>query len=279
MKKLLALLLALVMILAVTMVSCSKDKEENKDDGGNSLDDAFDAPSENQSDDDKGSDGTDQSSDNSTDSTEKGTEASDFTATSGTAYILHPVKVREKAKIASKTSVGETKWADAVERIETNGTWTKIRFKDAKSGATKEGYVLDEILTSEKKQVTLVMLETPVAATINGLGTNPESGKPITVNIRTTPWNCSKSEEYPNVNVLPNILNEEYDVKDGDAVEKLGATEDGEWILIKFVKAVDAEEVEEIGFCHKDFVKVAGEEPETPVTPDKAPIINPDPII
>ena len=268
MKKLLALLLALMMVLTLTLVSCNKDKEN--EDSSDDLNFDFEDPT-NKPTDENGSDKvTDENGD-------KETDASDFTATSGKAYILHPVKVRETAKLSSKASVGVAAWGAEVDRLETNGTWTKIKFKDSTTGTEKTGYVLDEILTGDKKQVTLIKLETPVAATINGLGTKTD-GTPYTLNVRTTPWNCSKSEEYANVNVLANIGNEKYQVKDGDAVQKLGTTEDGKWVWITFTKTVDGVETVEYGFCSVDFVKVEGEEP--PVQdPDNTPTVNPEPII
>lgn len=271
MKKLLALLLALMMVLTLTLVSCTNDKdnEDNTDD----LDFDFDTPTDSSTPTDENSTG-----DATENGGEDGTEASDFTATSGKAYILHPVKVREAAKLSSKTSVGVAAWGAEVDRIETNGTWTKIKFKDSTTGTEKTGYVLDEILTSDKKQVTLVTLETPVAAVISGLGTKTD-GTPYTLNVRTTPWNCSQSEEYTNINVLANIGNEKYQVKDGDAVEKLGTTEDGKWVWIRFTKTVDDAEVVEYGFCSVDYVKVEGEEPETPVEPDDTPTVNPEPVL
>ena len=268
MKKLLALVLALMMVLTLTLVSCNKDKdnEDNTDD----LEFDFDDPTNKPTDENGSDNATDENGD-------KETDASDFTATSGKAYILHPVKVRETAKLSSKASVGVAAWGAEVDRLETNGTWTKIKFKDSTTGTEKTGYVLDEILTGDKKQVTLVKLETPVDATINGLGTKTD-GTPYTLNVRTTPWNCSKSEEYANVNVLANIGNEKYQVKDGDAVQKLGTTEDGKWVWITFTKTVDGVETVEYGFCSVDFVKVEGEEP--PVQdPDNTPTVNPEPII
>jgi hypothetical protein len=267
MKKLLALLLALMMVLTLTLVSCTNDKdnEDNTDD----LEFDFDDPTNKPTDENGSEKPTDQNGN-------KETDASDFTATSGKAYILHPVKVRENAKLSSKASVGVAAWGAEVDRLETNGTWTKIKFKDSTTGTEKTGYVLDEILTGDKKQVTLVKLETPVAATINGLGTNAD-GTPYTLNIRSTPWNSSKSEEYTNINVLANIGNEKYQVKDGDAVEKLGTTEDGKWVWIRFTKTVDDAEVVEYGFCSVDYVKVEGEEP-APVDPNQTPVVNPDPV-
>jgi hypothetical protein len=264
MKKTLALLLALLMILPLTLVSCNKDKgnEEQSDD----LEFTFENPG-------------DSTGENSTgDSTDKNGENNnnngDFVAASGTSYILHPVKVRKEAKKSSST-IGVAAWGSAVQLVERSTLWTKIKFTDKDSGATLEGYVRNELLTADKKQVTLVSLETPVAAKINGLG-NKEDGTAYTLNVRTTPWNCSQSEEYPNVNVLANIGNEKYQVKDGDEVEKLGNTEDGKWVYIRFTKTVDGAEKVEYGWCSEDFVKVEGETPDTPVdTPDAPPAIDP----
>jgi hypothetical protein len=67
-----------------------------------------------------------------------------------------------------------------------------------------------------------------------------------------------------------------YQVKDGDEVEKLGNTEDGKWVYIRFTKTVDGAEKVEYGWCSADFVKVEGETPDTPVdTPDAPPAIDP----
>jgi hypothetical protein len=260
MKKTLALLLALIMMLSMTMVSCNKEEpdETDEDDFGFNFDDPTG---------DATGDSTDESGENNNNN-------SDFVAASGTSYILHPVKVRKEAKKSSST-IGVAAWGSAVQLVERSTLWTKIKFTDKDSGATLEGYVRNELLTADKKQVTLVSLETPVAAKINGLG-NKEDGTAYTLNVRTTPWNCSQSEEYPNVNVLANIGNEKYQVKDGDEVEKLGNTEDGKWVYIRFTKTVDGAEKVEYGWCSADFVKVEGETPDTPVdTPDAPPAIDP----
>ena len=264
MKKTLALLLALIMMLSMTMVSCNKEEEPDE------TDDDFEFNFE-----DPTGDATGDSTGDSTDENGENNNNGDFVAASGTSYILHPVKVRKEAKKSSST-IGVAAWGSAVQLVERSTLWTKIKFTDKDSGATLEGYVRNELLTADKKQVTLVELEAPVAAKINGLGPK-EDGTPYTLNVRTTPWNCSQSEEYPNVNVLANIGNEKYQVKDGDEVEKLGETEDGKWVYIRFTKEVDGAEKVEYGWCSAEFVKVEGEEtPDTPVdTPDAPPAIDP----
>ncbi|MBP3315292.1 MAG: SH3 domain-containing protein [Clostridia bacterium] len=265
MKKTLALLLALIMMLSMTMVSCNNEEEPDETDDDFEFN--FDDPT---------GDATGDSTGDPTDENGENNNNGDFVAASGTSYILHPVKVRKEAKKSSST-IGVAAWGSAVQLVERSTLWTKIKFTDKDSGATLEGYVRNELLTADKKQVTLVELEAPVAAKINGLGTHKDDGTPYTLNVRTTPWNCSQSEEYPNVNVLANIGNEKYDVVDGDEVEKLGETEDGKWVYIRFTKEVDGAEKVEYGWCSAEFVKVEGEEtPDTPVdTPDAPPAIDP----
>ncbi len=138
---------------------------------------------------------------------------------------------------------------------ERNITWSKIKFSC--DGFTTEGYVRNELLTTDAKKVTLKTLESPVAAKVAYLGTK-QDGTSYTLNVRTTPWDCSDSDEYTNVNVLTNIKDKKYDVRDGDVVEKLGATEDGQWTYIRFIKVVDGVETVETGWCMSKYIKVIG---------------------
>ena len=198
---------------------------------------------------------------------------SEFITASGTSYILHPVKVREKAKNSSAT-IGTADWGAAVELVERNNTWTKIKFTDTASGAILEGYVRNELLTGDKKAVTKVDLDVAVAAKIVNLG-NKSDGTPITLNVRTTPWNSSESTEYKNVNVLSNISNKKYSVQDGDDVEKLATTEDGKWVYIKFTKTVDGVETPQWGWCVAQYVSAGGEPTDTPVDANTPPAVAP----
>ena len=144
MKKTLALLLALIMMLSMTMVSCNKEEEpdDTEDDFGFNFDDPTGEAT---------GDSTDESGENNNNN-------SDFVAASGTSYILHPVKVRKDAKKSSST-IGVAAWGSAVELVERNTIWSKVKFTDADSGAKLEGYIRNELLTADKKQVTLVELE------------------------------------------------------------------------------------------------------------------------
>ena len=261
MKKTLALLLALITMLTLTLASCSKDNGE--DDGLGDFEFSF------------GGDSTVKST-GATDESGNVVNTSEFVAASGTSYILHPVKVREKAKNSSNT-IGTAAWGAAVELVERNSTWTKIKFTDTASGAVVEGYVRNELLTGDKTQVTKVDLETAVAGTIVNLGTKTVDGqtKPVTLNVRTTPWNSSESSEYKNINVLSNISNKKYEVKDGDAVEKLATTEDGKWVYIKFTKTVDGVETNQWGWCASQYVSTGGTATDTPVDTNTPPAIDP----
>lgn len=263
MKKTLALLLALFTVFAtVSLAACSK-KQNEEDEGGNEIPDFnFDDPSVDASD----------ATGDTTDESGNVVNKNDFVTAKGTAYILHPVEVRKDPKNSS-SSVGVAQWASTVTTIERNATWTKIGFSDG--GITTEGYVRNELLTTNAQQVTLKTLETPVTAKIANLG-KKQDGSAYTLNVRTTPWDCSKSEEYTNANVLANISNEKYQVKDGDVVEKIGATEDGKWTYIRFTKTVDGAEKVEWGWCSSSYVTVEGETTGgEPVDPNTPPVIAP----
>ena len=258
MKKTLALLLALTTVLTISLASCKKQEEDPE---GELSDFTFDMPS------------GDESGDSSNKVTEESgniVNSSDFVTASGTAYILHPVLVRKDAKNSSST-IGTAAWGSAVTLKERNSTWSKVEFTD--NGIKLEGYVRNELLTTDKTQVTEKALETPVAAKIANLGTKSD-GTAYTLNVRTTPWDSSKSNEYKNINVLSNIGNQKYEVKDGDVVEKIATTEDGKWTRIRFTKTVDGTETVEWGWCSSAFVKVEGETVENPgTTPDAPPTI------
>ena len=260
MKKTIALLLALITMLTLTLASCNKDKEGEEDLGGD-----FEFNFENN--------GTGNSTGATDESGNAVNTTNEFIAASGTLYILHPVKVRKTAKNSSDT-IGTAGWGAAVESIEKNSTWTKIKFTDVDTGVSTEGYVRNELLTGDKQKVTKVDLPAAVAAKITGLG-NKSDGTPYTLNVRTTPWDSSKSTEYNNVNVLSNISNKKYEIKDGDDVEKLATTEDGKWVYIKFTKTVDGVATNQWGWCASQYVSTGGETTDTPVDTNTPPAVAP----
>ena len=261
MKKTLALLLALITVFAtVSLASCSKKQEEGE--GADIPEFTFDIP---------GTATGDETGEKTTDASGNVVDSNDFVVASGTAYILHPVKVRKDAKNNSST-VGVAAWGSSVTLQERNATWSKITFTD--NGIQLEGYVRNELLTTDATAITRVDLEAPVAAKISGLG-KKQDGTPYTLKVRTTPWNCTTSEEYTDVNVLENISNKKYDVKDGDLVEKIGATQDGKWTYIRFTKIVDGVETVEWGWCASQFITVEGENNDPITDPNTPPAVEP----
>lgn len=264
MKKTLAIILALLMLLSVALVSCGdnpKETEAPTDDFWGNVDD------------------TDEGEDEGTETDDQGNQisSSDYhTNANGDVYVLHPVKVREKDKKTSNSTVGTLSFGQKVSRIAMNGTWSKISFSD--NGVTKEGYVYNDILTTDAKAVNVVKLDTPIEVEITGLGKDSE-GRSISLNVRSTPWNCSASNckvaDYVNINVLANISNKKYSVVDGFKVIKLGATEDGKWIRIKYEATVDGQTVTEWGFVSADYIKTEGESAGGTVNPNDEPIIAP----
>ncbi len=261
MKKTLALLLALLMLVSVALVSCGeKNDETDPVDDNNPFGDY------------EGSESGDPFGETDESGNVKDTDStSEFVAASGTYYLRHTVYVSKdgKKKGTETKNAGVANFGQEVTVTAQNSKWYKITFDG------KEGYVHKELLTADKKEVNVVALETPVKAKISGLGTK-EDKTPYTINIRTTPWNCSDSAVYANANVLLNISNKKYSVSDGFEVEKIGATEDGKWIQIKYTVTIDSKEVVEYGFCSAQYITVDGEEvPDPPVTPDGPPAITP----
>jgi hypothetical protein len=265
MKKTLAIILALIMLLSVALVSCSKEGKETEaptDDFWGNVEDT---------------DPDDENNGTETDAQGNQISSSDYhTNANGDVYVLHPVKVREKDKKTSKSTVGTLSFGQKVSRIAMNATWSKISFSD--NGVVKEGYVYNEILTTDAKAVNVVMLDTPVEVEITGLGKDKD-GRSISINVRSTPWNCSATEckvaDYVNINVLPNINNKKYAVIDGFKVIKLGATEDGKWVRVKYDVTFEGKTVTEWGFVSATYIKTDGSSAGDAVNPNDEPVIAP----
>lgn len=266
MKKTLALVLASMMLLAtVSLTSCSKNKNNNENENDSGNDFVFEEPSNNK--------GTSDETGSGEKNSDKATTSSEFTATSGTAYLLMNIYVRKTPKISSTSYVGSATWGSQVTRLETNGDWTKIKFTDITTKATKEGYVPEEALTTNKGIFEYTTFEEPVEVEVDGLGKKSD-GSAITMNVRTSPWNSSKCEYVANKNVHPNIEN--IQISDGDKVTQVGETKDKEWAIIEIKFTVGGKEKTEWVFCSSQFVKGSGTETEDPGTSDK-PGFNVDP--
>ncbi len=254
MKKTLALLLALLMLFSATiaLVSCDEGEEtepiETEDDffvpGGNSF----------------GTDGG-----NGTGVGGTGTSANGFApiTENTTAYMLMSVNVKANAKKSAATN-GSVLYGKAVTRIEANNTWTKIKYTDT-NGASKEGYVYNEVLTVDAGRVTYVAEETPLKAT----------SKSDKVTVRKAPW--TGSEEYNTVidQIINDANGDSYKLKKDQEVTILGQTQSADesgnkWAYIKY--SVSGQDV--YGYCRMDMLSTGNAsstpsiDPSTPVVPN-----------
>ena len=248
MKKTLALLLAMLMILSVVLISCGKKEEEETLDTSDDLG-GFVIPSGDASEGDGSNDGSDDEKENNNSGFAPITENTK-------AYMLMSVNVRTNYKKSATN--GAAMYGSEVVRIETNDTWTKIKYTDS-NGATKEGYVYNEVLTIDAGRVGYVAEETPVQATSN---TNAGT-------VRKVPW---IGEKYNTViDEINGVNGDDYKLKKDQAVEILGKTETADdsgnkWAYIKYVVG----EKTVYGWCRMDLLN-AGESVDTPAADPSKP--------
>ncbi len=257
MKKTLALLLALLMILSVAFVSCGDEEVEEPDQTEDDF--GFDFP-------DAG-DGSNKATSNGT-----GSSASGFSpiTENTTAYMLMSVNVKQNAKKSAATN-GSVLYGKSVTRVEANSTWTKIKYTDSTTGASKEGYVYNEVLTTDIGRVTYVAKETPVVAT----------SLHDKVTVRKAPW--IGIDEYSTVidqisNGSSGVAGEEFKLKKDQAVEILGETQSADdsgskWAYIKYTVSGTAV----YGWCRCDMLNTgtSAETPDTPADPSTPVVPNP----
>ena len=246
MKKTLALLLALIMALSMVLVSCNKTEEPAGDDMPIN-DDEFAIPSGTISDD--GEEGTGNSTGGSTAGFSPITENTK-------AYMLMSVNVRTNYKKSATN--GAALYGKEVTRIETNDTWTKIKYTDA-NGATKEGYVYSEVLTTDQGRVTYVAKETPVEA----------KAKTDKVTVRKAPW---IGEKYNTViDQINGVDGDSYKLKKDQAIQIFGETQNADdsgnkWAYISYKVG----ESTVYGWCRMDLIST-GEPVDNPTVDPTVP--------
>ena len=246
MKKTLALLLALIMVLSMVFVSCDKDDEPVDDELP--TDDEFAIPSGSASDDEGDGTGSDAAGSN--------TAGFATIAENTKAYMLMSVNVRENYK-KSKTN-GAAMYGKEVTRIEANDTWTKIKYVDA-NGASKEGYVYNEVLTTDAGRVTYVAEETPISAKSN-------SDK---VTVRKAPWIGDKYNTV--IDQINGADGDKYKLKKDQAIEIYGKTQvadesGNKWAYIKYI----VDETAVYGWCRMDLINT-GDPVDTPTADPTTP--------
>lgn len=153
MKKTLALILALIMILSVALVACGEKEEETQ------PNDDFFADLENEGDETVEGDETGETGNNNLPVTN-----TTFVAMNDTVYVCYNAIIRKDAKISTTNKVAEVTFGTALQRLEANSKWSKVKVGEV------EGYIANDLITTSAAAVTFKTLEEPVKAKITNLG-------------------------------------------------------------------------------------------------------------
>lgn len=224
MKKTLALLLALITMLSFTLASCNKDGETEGSESETTNNDIFFG--------------------NQTEKpTEKPTEEvttppAEFTAKVDTVYAMWYANVREEPNTSSE-KLGSVEYKAALQRTETNGTWSKVSFVN-EYGETVEGYIANYLVTTNE---ALTKFENAEQITMYVTAS--------TLNLRATPW-------------AEDVQNGITSIKHGAAVKRLGTTGDGSWTYVEFTYTDNGESKTVTGYCNTKYLSAT--QPEEDAT-------------
>ena len=228
MKKTLALILALIMILSVALVACGEKEEETQpnDDFFGDLETPGDETGE--------GDETNESGVNIP------TTNSTFVAMNDTVYVCYNAVIRKDAK-ATSSQVATATFGTALSRIEANSKWSKVKVGDV------EGYIANDLISTNSGAVTFTKLETPETAKIVNLGNSSNA------NLRKFPLALSDPkvvdlESFNSSCIIGQVAK-------NSEVTIISTSGDGQWAYIKCTgKVRDAEdkftiEKEIEGYC------------------------------
>lgn len=230
MKKTLALILALIMMLSVALVSCAEKPEETEDPNDDFFGNIEDPTGDET---DEEGDETDNSGNNATSST--------FVTKNDTVYVCYNAVVRESAK-ATSDQVATATFGTQLQRIEANNKWSKVKVGEV------EGYIANDLITTNVGAVTFTKLETPATAKIVNLGTSSNA------NLRKYPLALSNPkvvdlETFNGACIIGQVAK-------GTEVTIISTSGDGQWAYIKCMAkasngngefATEATEIE--GYC------------------------------
>ena len=266
MKKTLAILLALIMSTSVALVACSDSSSDDVGDDGFVVDwgdedldfDETDAPET----DENGE--TVKAPENTNTNTNSGSTATNMETVNDTVYVLYDANIREKASSkASSKVIGKAPFGVALTRSAMNSTWSKITYK-TDSGATVEGYISNELVTTNKQTVTFIKQET-----VTGEGENQTTAPVVSKLKGTTNY---RLRHFPLANGYPHKvtleLGEIGQILGGTEVTVLEVSEDKMWAKISCTK-VDKPESGDYkknytstatGYIPYEFLELAGSE-------------------
>ena len=238
MKKTLAILLALIMSTSVALVACSDSADDNGDDGDFVVDwedEDLDINGDTEAPETDENGETIKAPENT--NTNNGGSSSNSGATNmetvnDTVYVLYDGNIREKSKTSSKI-LATAPFGTALKRSAKNSSWSKVTYTTG-SGSTVEGFISNELITTNKQTVTFKAPE----LTPNEDGTVPTAlvtklkASTIPYRLRYFPL----ATGYPHTVTLE--LGEKGQVDGGVEVTVLEISEDKMWAKIS-VKAGD----------------------------------------
>lgn len=221
MKKTLALILALLMMLSVALVSCSDKPEETEDPTDDFWGDVNDPA---------GTDESDETGDgNETDNSGNNTTSSNFVTKNDTVYVCFKAAVRSEAKTTSDL-VATLDFGTHLQRIEANRKWSKIKYGEV------EGYIANDLITTNSGSVKFTTLETPVTSKVSKLGNSSNA------NLREYPLALSA----PSVIDLKafNAASIKGQIAKDTEVTIISVSGDGQWAYIKCMAKAKADKGE-----------------------------------
>lgn len=230
MKKTLAILLALIMTASVALMSCDNSSDDNIDDNEDFVIDDFggdedkdDASVETN---DKGETVKPNTDKNTTNT--NGNTTTTMETVNDKVYVLYDANIRDQAstKNASKV-IGKAPFGAELTRTQKNSSWSKVSYKDA-SGATIEGYISNELVTTNKQTVTFVKQEK-----VTGEGEDKKTEAVVSKLVGTGNYRLRYfplADGYPHKVSLE--LGEVGQIKGGTEVTVLEVSEDKMWAKI-----------------------------------------------
>ena len=281
MKKTLAILLALIMSTSVALVACNNSSNDNGDDGDfvvdwDDEDLDFDGGETEAPETDENGETIKAPENTNTNNggSSSNTGATNMETVNDTVYVLYDANIREKA--SSKTSskvLGKAPFGAALTRSAKNSAWSKVTYK-TDSGATIEGYISNELVTTNKQTVTFIKQET-----VTGEGENQTTAPVVSKLKGTTNYRLRYfplASGYPHAVTLE--LGEIGQILGGTEVTVLEISEDKMWAKVtstKVDKPVSGDYKKNYtstatGYIPYEFLEMSGNssgsnQPDTPV--------------
>ncbi len=228
MKKTLVILLALIMATSVAVTACEEESSNNTESQYEMI---FDDSSSNVVTDESGNEvvSTDESGNTNTDTPGV---ATDGEVVNDTIYVLHSAAIREKSsKKATNTTaaIGSIPFGASAKRTWKGEFWSKITYET--NGKTVEGYVSNQLITSNIDTVTFIKQEI-----VTGEGEN-QTVAPVVSKLKADPQNY-RLREYPLAKGYPHdvtieIAAEKGQVAPGTEVTVLEVSKDEMWAKIR----------------------------------------------